>query len=839
MSFYTSVHANYDSILLRGVDKVGKRFAKKVSYKPTLYLPSQKESKYRTIRGEYVEPLPFESMMEARGFIKKYKDVEGFNIYGSTNFQYTFIHENYPGLIKYDPSKINVLSFDIEVISDKGFPYADQAIHEVVAISMRMRDKMIVLGCQPYKVKADNVTYILCKDEAELLEKFLQVWKDCDPDIVTGWNISGFDIPYMVNRLERILGDGASKRLSPWGLVETRSVFIRGKEQNFYFPVGVAVLDYLELFRKFTFKEHESYKLDYIAFQELGDRKIDYSEYETLQGLYYKNYDLFIDYNIKDTDIVFRLDEKMKFIEQAMAIAFLAKINLTDVFTSVRMWDVIIHNYLKDKNIIVPPMTHQIKTDQIIGAYVKDPIPNLYKWVVSFDVNSLYPMLIIMYNISPEKLTTAKHMMQYSVDEIVNGSFAKDTSIQTLLKSNKCIAGNGVVYNRDGMGFLPALMDEFYQGRVVYKKKMIEAKQNKESATTEAEKKKWEKEAVQMHNIQLALKIILNSAYGSLSNVYFRYFDVKLAESVTVSGQMGLKWVEKAMNQYLNSTLETKDVDYIIAIDTDSMYISLDNLVNKVMPNEKDQNKIIEFVDSVCKKALEPQINKSFDSLAAYTNAMSQKLVMKREVIANKGIWIAKKRYILNVHDSEGVRFATPEIKMMGVEAIRTNTPYICRGKIKEAFKLMMNKEEEDLQNLIKEFREEWKSLPFEEVSKPSGCNGMEEYADRDSIFKKGTPMHVKGALIYNNLLKQHGLQNTFAEVNNGDKIRVCYLKLPNPAQSPVISAPGMLPKQFGLDKYIDYDTQFEKAFLDPVSKISAIMGWSAEARATLADLWD
>jgi len=839
MSFYTSVHASYDKILLRGINESGGRFARKVDYKPTLFLPSQTPTKYSTVHGGNVSPMHFDSMMEARNFIKKYKDVDGFKIYGSTNFPYTFIYENYKGLIKYDPAKVNVLSFDIEVISDKGFPFADQAIHPVVAISMRMRNQMIVLGCQPYNVKDNHVTYIQCKDEEALLWKFLEVWQKCDPDIVTGWNISGFDIPYMVNRLERILGEGASKKLSPWNLVETRQVFVRGKEQNFYFPVGVAVLDYLELFRKFTFKEHESYKLDYIAFQELGDRKIDYSEYETLQGLYYKNYDLFIDYNIKDTDIVFRLDEKMKFIEQAMAIAYLAKINLTDVFTSVRMWDVIIHNYLMDRNIVVPPMTHQIKTDQIIGAYVKDPIPNIYRWVVSFDVNSLYPMLIIMFNISPEKLFSAKNMMKYSVDEIVAGAFAKDQSIQEDLKSNHCIAGNGVMYSRDGMGFLPALMSEFYDGRVIYKKKMIEAKQKKEAAKTESEKKKWEIEAVQLHNIQLALKIILNSAYGSLSNVYFRYFDVKLAESVTVSGQMALKWVEKDMNAYLNKTLKTANVDYIIAIDTDSMYISLDNIVNYIMPGETDNTVITNFVDKICKEALENVIDQAFNRLAAYTNAMEQKLVMKREVIANKGIWIAKKRYILNVHDSEGVRYATPEIKMMGVEAIRTSTPYVCRGKIKECFKYMMNKEESDLQQLIKDFREEFKQLPFEEISKPSGCNGLIEYSDPISIYKKGTPMHVKGALMYNYLLKQHNLQNSFAEINSGDKIRTIYLKMPNPALSPVISAPGMLPKQFGLDKYIDYDTQFEKVFLDPVSKIANIMGWSAEFRATLSDLWD
>lgn len=841
MAFYTSVQMHFDDILLRGVNNSGQRIQRKIKYKPTHYISTDKsDARYRTIKNQPVEAVHFDSMKEARDFRKKYEGIDNFRVYGFNNYPYTFINENYQGLIEWDIKKVRILFFDIEVISDQGFPRADQAAHEVVAISMRMGNKIYLLGNQPYTPESDDVEYIQCRNEEHLLNVFLELWHKLDPDVVSGWNVNGFDIPYMINRLNNVLGENMGNSLSPWGLMNTREVTLMGRTTTFYEPIGLAVLDYLDLYKKFTFKEHESYKLDSIAFEELGEKKIDYSEYENIQGLYRKNYKLFLDYNLKDTLLVHKLDLKLKFIEQALSIAYLAKINYLDAFTSVRMWDVIIHNYLLERNIVVPPLEVQNKEGQIVGAYVKEPIPSGYNWVASFDVNSLYPMLIIQYNISPETLISSKFMAKYSIDDIVDGAFLRDEGIQEFLKHDNCIAGNGVLFTKKKKGFLPELMDQFYTNRSVYKKKYIEAEQLAEKATSEAEKEKYELQAKQMYNIQLAFKIILNSAYGSLSNVYFRYFDVRLAEAVTYSGQMALKSVEKHVNTYLNTNLKTSKKDYIIAVDTDSLYLELDGLVNQVYnAGEIDTKTVINFLDKVCKEVIEKEINRAFTSLASYTNAMAQRMVMKREVLADRGIWVAKKRYILNVWDKEGVRYEDPHLKMMGVEAIRTTTPYVCREKIKEAFKIMMRGKEGELQEFIKTFKDEFFTLPFEDVARPSNCNNIGQYSDRASIFKKGTPIHVKGALIYNHLLKEHQLTNHFVEVMEGEKIKYSYLKLPNPAQSAVISCPSMLPRQFGLDKYIDYELQFEKVFLDPITKISKLIGWDSEKRATLADLWD
>lgn len=841
MSFYTSVSMHFDDILLRGIDSSGQRIQKKVKYKPTLYISTEKpNARFKTIKGHPVESLQFDSIKEARDFRKKYEGVDNFKIYGLTNYPYTFINEQYKGLIEWDINKVRILFFDIEVISDQGFPKADQAAHEVVAISMRMGSKIYLLGNQPYTPESADVEYFHYKSEEELLHKFLELWRELDPDVVSGWNVNGFDIPYMVNRLEKVLGEGSSKRLSPWGLMGTRQVTLLGREQTFYEPVGLAILDYLDLYKKFTFKESESFKLDAIAFTELGEKKIDYSEYETIQGLYRKNYKLFLDYNLKDTLLVHKLDLKLKFIEQALSIAYLAKINYLDAFTSVRMWDVIIHNYLLERNIVVPPMVVQNKEGQIVGAYVKEPVAKGYDWVASFDAASLYPMLIIQYNISPETLISSKFMAKHSLTEIVEGAFEKDDQIQVFIKRGNCIAGNGVIFTKNKKGFLSELMDQFFTNRSVYKKKYIEAEQKAEAAKDKAEKDKWELEAKQMYNLQLAFKIILNSAYGSLSNVYFRYFDVRMAEAVTYSGQMALMTIEKHMNAYLNRTLNTTEKDYIIAVDTDSIYLELDALVKQVY-GERPKNipEVIDFMDKACKEIIGKEINKAFVKMAKYTNAMDQRMNMKREVLADRGIWIAKKRYILNMWDKEGVRYEEPQLKMMGVEAIRTTTPYVCREKIKESFKIMMQKSEGDLQSFIKTFKQEFYSLPFEDIARPSNCNNLAQYSDKSQIYKKGTPIHVKGALVYNYMLKQHKLENQFVEVQEGEKIKYTYLKLPNPAQSTVISTPGMLPRHFGLDKYIDYDTQFEKVFLDPITKISKLIGWDSEKRATLSDLWD
>jgi DNA polymerase elongation subunit (family B) len=290
------------------------------------------------------------------------------------------------------------------VDADQGFPDITTADKEITAITMKKNDMYIVLGCGEFVTDNEKIKYIRCKDEHELLLKFLDVWRSkwFSPDLITGWNVEGFDIPYIVNRIRRVLGHNMAKKLSPWEILEERTIQFMGREQQVFIPVGISTLDYLQLYKKFSFTNQESYRLDHIAFVELGERKMDYSEYDSLFGLYKNDFQKFIEYNIKDVDLVDRLDEKLKLIEQVFAIAYDGKVNYQDAFTSVRMWDVIIHNYLLNQRIVVPQLRVGNKDGQIIGAYVKDPKKGMHKWVVSFDLNSLYPHIIMQYNISPE-----------------------------------------------------------------------------------------------------------------------------------------------------------------------------------------------------------------------------------------------------------------------------------------------------------------------------------------------------------------------------------------------------------------------------------------------------
>ena len=839
VKFYTNVSLSKDHILLRGYYG-SERIHRRIPYKPTLYIHSQNGTgEYRNLKGKICGSIKFESISEARDYVKRYSEVEGHTIYGMTNYVYAFINEYYPE-VDYDPKMISKVNIDIEVAADEGFPDIRTADKEITAITMKQDDSYIVLGCGEFTSDNPKVKYTKCRDEAELLVKFLDIWRNLNPDLITGWNVEMFDIPYIVNRITRVLGQHMAKKLSPWELLEERVVKTAYGDIQIYVPVGISTLDYLALYRKFSFKMQESYKLDHICHVELGERKMDYSEFDSLFDLYKKDYQKFIEYNIRDVDLVDRLDDKLKLIEQAFAIAYDGRVNYQDAFTSVRMWDVIIHNYLLRQKIVIPQNTKSKKERQIFGAFVKDPQVGMHKWVVSFDLNSLYPHLIMQYNISPETFVQQIPTLggEEGVEKILNG-YLNDPAIRPLLiDNNLACAASGCVFDKDYQGFLPKLMQRMYDDRVVYKKKMIEAKKAQEANPCYEN----EKAIAQNHNMQLAKKIQLNSAYGALSNEYFRWFDPRLAESITLSGQLSIKWIEREINIYLNKLFKTKEMDYVIACDTDSMYITLERLVGECNLEGSPVPDVVQFLDKVCEEKIEPFIDRCYQRLGEYVNAYDQKMKMKREAIANKGIWTAKKRYILNVWNNEGVAYHEPQLKMMGIEAVRSSTPQACRTNIKKCISVIMTETEDATIAFIQKFRKEFETLPFEDVAFPRGCKNLNDYRDPNQIYKKGagvsTPIHVRGALLYNWLLKQKKLDQRYPLIQDGDKIKFCYMKVPNPLRENVFACPGNLPRQLGLDQYIDYDTQFEKSFVEPIKTILDSIGWRVEKKASLDDFF-
>jgi len=825
MKFYTHFSKLGNNILVRGYNN-GKRFSDKVEYNPTLYLQS-KDGDYRTLDGQSLAPVSQGTMRDATEFMKRYEDVDNFKVYGSTNFPYVYINEAYPGKIDYDPEQIKIANIDIEVGSENGFPEPASASEPITAITFKIAGHFYVSGCGDYDNNRDDVTYIKCRDENNLIMRFLDMWEETSPDIVTGWNIQFFDIPYLHNRINKLMGENTAKRLSPFRRIGERTTTIHNKQQTAFDLVGIAILDYIELYKKFTYSQQESFSLNHIAFLELGEKKLDYSEVESLHQLYRTNFQKFIEYNIHDVELVDRIDAKMQLIDMALALAYDAKVNYTDVFTQVRMWDTLIHNELIADNIVVPQNVHTAKDEQYAGAYVKDPIVGMHEWVVSFDLNSLYPHLIMQYNVSPETIVEGRHT-SISIDNLLNNEYQAS--------GEYCMAANGHYFKRDKQGFLPAMMQRMYDDRSLYKKKMIEAQKAYEKETDKERKREISNQISKYKNLQLAKKVQLNSAYGALGNQYFRFFDIRQAEAITLSGQLSIRWIEMKLNGYLNKLLKTKDIDYVIASDTDSVYVNLGPLVNMVYGSKSETKveTIVDFVNKACTEKFEPFIDKAYQELADYMNAFDQKMQMKREVIANKGIWTAKKRYILNVYDSEGVRFAEPKLKMMGIEAVKSSTPMSCREKIKESLKIVMNGSEQEFQSFVEAFKQEFKTLPFEDIAFPRGVSDLSKYTSSSELYSKGTPMHVRGAIMFNAFLKKYKLTKKYQLIQDGDKTKFCYMKVPNPVQENVFSILTVLPKEFGVEKYIDYDTQFDKAYLEPLKTIVNTIGWKTERVSSL-----
>ena len=832
MSFYTNVELIGDNVLYRGYEN-GQYVQSRTHFSPTLFMTSNKEEKYKTLTGKNVKPIQFDSPREAREFIGKYEDVHGVEVHGYERFLYQFISKEFPGEIDYDMSLMNIITIDIEVACENGFPDVESAAEDVLLITIKnMNTKKLITWstreCDPPK----GVEFRVFWTEQELLNDFVGWWVDNTPDIVTGWNCNLYDIPYLCRRIDRVLGSKWKASLSPWNKVNEREITIMGRKNIAYELVGVSVLDYLDLYKKFTYTNQESYRLDHIANVELGQRKLDHSEYDTFKDFYTEGWQKFVEYNIIDVELVDRLEDKMKLLELAVTMAYDAKVNFEDVYSQVKMWDTLIYNYLAKDNIVVPPKQTSKKDDKYAGAYVKEPVPGLYEWVVSFDLNSLYPHLIMQYNISPETLLDARHP-RATVDRLLNQEIDfSDIDGQT-------VCANGAMYDTTVQGFLPKMMEKIYEERKIYKKRMLAAKQDLENAKTPAETAALQKDVSRFNNIQMARKIQLNSAYGAIGNQYFRYYNLANAEAITLSGQVSIRWIENKVNVYLNKLLNTEGHDYVIASDTDSIYICLDLLVRSVFDaQDVSKSRIVSFLDAACKDRIEPFITRAYQELADYVHAYDQKMFMKRETIANKGIWTAKKRYILNAWDIEGVRFAEPKLKIMGIEAVKSSTPGPCRQKIKDALKVIMNGTEDEVQKFIADFREEFRSLQPEELSFPRGCNNLQKFSSPTTVYSKGCPIHVRGALLYNFHIKKNNLTNKYPLIQNGDKIKFMYLRTPNPVMENVFSFVGEMPRELGLDKHIDYDLQFEKSFLAPLQVIMDTIGWKVEKQATLEFLF-
>ena len=841
LQFYTNVSRYGNQILLRGYDH-GRRIEKKIKYEPILFTSTNLKTNWKALDGTPVGVANagkrFESMRAANEYVTANKGVSGKTIYGNTKYIPAFINDYYPGEVEFNRSKINVTTIDIEVASDDGFPEPEKADHKVISIAMKSNigETYYVWGLGDYDtdksyMKDNMVVYRKFDREDDLLINFITHWssQQYSPDVVTGWNTRFFDIPYLVNRINRMLGEAYVKRLSPWGMVDRQEITKMGRTQTAYELKGISQLDYLDLFKKFgySYGPQETYKLDHIAHVVLGEKKLSYEEYSNLHTLYKHNHQKFIDYNIKDVELVDRIEDKLGLITLCMTMAYKGGVNYNDTFGTTLIWDTIIYRKLFQNNIVVPFIEDKTKS-AYPGGFVKDPHVGIHDNVVSFDLNSLYPSIIMQYNMSPETIANGE-ITQFDIEDVLAKASRPDNR-------DKALAANGQYFRTDKPGIVPFIIDEMYKERVEIKQQMINAQKESQKVDKNDKQEMYriERDIAIAENRQMSIKILLNSLYGAMGNRYFRFFDQRIAEAITLTGQLTIRWAEYSLNAYLNKVLKTKTWrDYVIAIDTDSLYVSLDELVQKVQPNNP-----IDFLDKVCQEALEPALEAAYADLYSMLGGVDNRMVMKREAIADRALWTAKKRYIMNVHDNEGVRYAEPKLKIMGIEAIKSSTPAPCRKALKEIFHVIMKEDEKSVQTAIEQFKNYFKTLEPDEVAFPRGVTQVRKFQDRNTLYKKGTPIHVRGAILYNKLIEDMQLKKKYEPINNGEKIKFLYLRQPNSIHENVIAFPDYLPEEFGLRKYIDHELQFQKTFLDPIEPILDAVGWNSKEVASLEDFF-
>jgi len=856
----------------------------KVKYRPRTYTqaPPGTPSVWKTLDGE---PL----REKLHGSISEYRDYhnqaakDGRKVYGVISPVQQFVAETLPKQCGVAFEHIRTAFIDIEVESSAGFAPVENPINAITAITVAVWGKYLVWGTGDYTPTNDNITYAKCDDEHELLYSFLKWWATDYPDIVTGWNVQFFDIPYIINRitlLQKTQGFKISASvLSPWRKISRRNMILMGKTQTVIDLVGVNILDYLELYRKFSLTQQASYRLDFIAEQELGRKKLAYDEYGSLAALAEQNYQKFIEYNIVDVELVIELNNKLHHLDLCTSIAYGARVNFTDTFKQVRLWDAIMYYDLYDQKVAVPPNESHDKEQNFVGAYVKEPQLGKFGWVVSFDVNSLYPSIMRQWNISQDRHLTAdwlqnrlrqlesvsttscesatteplqwidkcqtsdapfvrhalRQLIEYTenttVEQMLSDLGSKEEPWPWLKILSVCITPNRQTFRTDSSGFLPTILENMYDERKKAKAKETAAKKKAEKATSKLEKDTLSFQALKWGLEQTTKKLNLNSCYGALGNPYARFFDLRHAEAVTITGQLIIRYIATELNTFLNSEFGT-NADYVLASDTDSVYLTLAPVVKN---SPENSSALVDILDKYCEKTLQPIIDGAFARINDRFNTLTSVLAMKREVIAEHGVWTAKKRYLLWVHDNEGVRYDPPKLKSVGIEAVRSSTPKYAREVIKAALECFIKDDKQAFYDLLEDAEIEFEKRPFEDIASPRTCNGLDVYdINADGEFTSKTPIHVRGALVYNRHLEQTGLLQKYPIIRNGEKIRFCYLKPQNPLRSTVLAAPNKLPKEWNMERFLDKQEQFEKNVLGPLEVIVQYANWPIRPTVTL-----
>lgn len=891
-NLYQNIEVIGDNICERYIEN-GVEKLRRIPFAPTMYHHSTHQSDLNDIYGKPVVPKSFGSIYETNQWIKRMKDMNQ-EVLGMDDYALQYIHETYNGPLSYDMSELRLAFIDIEVYSNDGFPYPKICKWEIDAITHydSVDDTFYVFSTREWwrekstldESIVNRVQYQMFKNEKAMMLAYVSFWREKTPSIVTGWNSEFFDIPYIVNRLKVLFGESAPNKLSPWGKIKEVIVKEKDKdgkvvkEHQTYKIYGVAALDYIALYKKFTFTTRPTYKLDFIALVELGTRKLDYEG--SLSTLAIDDPQRYVDYNIYDVDIICQLDKSLLLFELVVSLSYYSHMSFESVLSPLRTWDAIIYNSLMDQGIVVPE-NKQASKEKYEGAFVKDPIAAFYHWIVSFDLTSLYPHLIMQYNISPE--TIRGRFVPESIDNYVNKTAFLDH------QGYSC-APNGMMYDKHQRGIIPIEIEKVFLQRKSAKNSefaanslytaaqmVIDTRNNgssndsrdvtfdksiditqfydwKEDQLSELSDKqlhqliKTAKAKERSSNVeQQARKVLINSLYGALGNRFFRYYDLRNAEAITMSGQLSIRWIERKLNEYFNQLCNTRDFSYTVYIDTDSVYLRMDKFVNMMLERsgkteeEVGKAKIVDMLDKFAVGKVEPFIGDSYQELADYMNAFDQKMFMDREVIADTGFWTAKKRYALNVWDSEGKRKyddhgnLVPKLKIMGIETQRSSTPVFVQKALYESIRIILQEDEKSLQNYFASVEKDYSSRDYREIAQVSSANNIMQFATPDYYPLKGCRGPIKGVLAYNRMADKFPSVDT---IRDGEKVALLTLKEPNALGTETFAYPSgeNIPPEFGLqiDKLINYRTMMDKTYTKPLSTICESIGWDYEEKATL-----
>lgn len=876
MKFYTDVVRDGKYLLVRSIDN-GRNKLEKIKYEPYIFVTSEKEQEYTDYyKKNHVSKVCFDDMYELSKFIKNYKDLDN-HLWGTSDPIIQYIEENYKN--EYEPSLIRGAFIDIEVMTrqkaddgswiDGGFPNASDASFPINAICHydNLDDTYHLFGLGTwnkekscYPELADKTIFYSFSQEETLLKEYLKFFKAKDPHYITGWNVETFDIPYIINRYTKILGENSVKQFSPWNHIDERIVNTKWGDEHIFTIWGIPILDYLALYKKYTFKNRESYTLDYIAYVELKEHK---KAFEGTHGsFYWEDPQGFFDYNINDVYLVKGLDDKLKLLNLVFSIAYFSGINWVSTFSPIKTWSSLIYHRCLQVKALPPIKNKHVSREAYEGAYVHEPVKGMYTDIVSMDFTSLYPSIMREWNIGPDTFISDIDILKeldnvskcdtsfyeaYLNKNIVAYTLKKrevPDKVKEFLKKYDCsMAMNCSLYTKQYESIVYAMLTELFLGRKADKKKAQAAKKRikeEENTLTKEELDSLKSEFSIFDTSQLVKKILLNSLYGALGSNFFDYYNPKVAEAITYNGQFLVQDSAVYTIDYLNKI--KKSEDYLTYGDTDSVYFNVSELVKNI---DNKQEKI-EFLDKLFihieKKVLPVRFKELSDFLNTYCSG--DILHMDREVIAVSdkengqeyaAFWAAKKKYGILVNNLEGVPYETPYLKVMGLSLVQASTPAFFRDKLSEYMRIFIS-EGKNSKEYVKKVHEEYQKLDIEELAFPRSVSNVLKYVVNGEIVK-GTPIQAKAAIHYNMLLNKFGLHKKYQIIRDGDKIKFLFLK-ENPYGFDTIAMKDKFPPEFKLDEYIDKEKHYYKAFQKPIEDMFSVCGWELEGTMETDDLF-